>query len=88
MITLNEWQIYLNFYFLNFYFLNVDISFTMHNPNLKLKMCIKNIVVGGRMSQIFYRDPGSFFLRFRKKYSIKKRKSYPFFDIKQKLRPK
>ena len=62
----------------------------MHNPNLKLKMYIKNIVVKGTMSQIFDRDPGSnfFFIKFRKKYSIKKRKSYPFFDIKQKLRPK
>ena len=32
-------------YFFNFYFLNVDITFTMHDPNLKLRMCIKNIVV-------------------------------------------
>ena len=48
-------------YFLNFYFLNVDISFTMHDPNLKPKMCIKNIVVDGTKSQIFDRDPGSFF---------------------------
>ena len=75
-------------YFYNFYFLNVDISFTMHDPNLKLRMCIKNIVVEGTVSQIFDRDPGSFFIKSRKKYSIKKRKSYLFFDIKQKLRPK
>ena len=60
----------------------------MHNPNLKLKMCIKNIVVEGTVSQIFDRDPGSFFIKFRKKYSIKKRKTYPFFVIAQKLRPK
>ena len=60
----------------------------MHNPNLKLKMYIKNIVVEGTVSQIFDRDPGSIFIKFRKKYSIKKRKSYPFFDIKQELRPK
>ena len=40
-------------YLLNFYFLNVDISFTMHDPNLKLKMCIRNIVVEGTMSEIF-----------------------------------
>ena len=66
----------------------MDISFTMHDPNLRLRMCIKNIVVKGTVSQIFYRDPGSFFIKSRKKYSIKKRKSYPFFDIKQKLRPK
>ena len=75
-------------YFYNFYFLNVDISITMHDPNLTLRMYIKNIVVEGTVSQIFDRDPGSFFIKSRKKYSIKKRKSYPFFDIKQKLRPK
>ena len=45
-------------------------------PNLKLKMCIKNIVVEGTVSQIFDRDPGSFFIKFGKKYSIKKRKSF------------
>ena len=66
-------------YFLMFYFLNVDISFTMHDPSLKLEMCIKNIVVEGTVSQIFDRDPGSFFIKYRKKYSIKKRKKYPFF---------
>ena len=75
-------------YLLNFYFLNVDISFTMHDPNLEHRMSIENIVVEGTLSQIFDRDPGSFFIKSRRKYSIKKRKSYPFFDIKQKLRPK
>ena len=40
------------------------------------------------MSQIFDRDPGSFCIKSRKKYSIEKRKSYLFFDMKQKLRPK
>ena len=45
-------------YFFNFYFFNVDIS---HDPNLKLKMFIKSIVVEGTVSQIFDRDPGSFF---------------------------
>ena len=60
----------------------------MHDISLKLEMCIKNIVVEGTVSQIFDRDPGSFFIKSRKKYSIKKRKKYPFFDIKQKLRPK
>ena len=75
-------------YLFNFYFLNVDISFTMHDPKLKLRMCIKNIVMEGTVSQILDKDPGSFFIKSRKKYSIKKRKSYPFFDIKQKLRPK
>ena len=43
-------------YFSNFYFLNVDISLNMHDPNLKLDMCIKNIVIKGTVSQIFDRD--------------------------------
>ena len=42
--------------FSNFYFLNVDISFNMHDPNLKLKMCIKNIVIQRTVSQIFDTD--------------------------------
>ena len=42
-------------YFSNFYFLNVDISLTMHDPSLKLYMCIKNIVIEGTVSQIFDR---------------------------------
>ena len=36
----------------------------------------------------FDRDPSSVLIKFRKKCLIKKRKSYPFFDIKQKVRPK
>ena len=71
-----------------FEFLNMDISFTIHNSNLRPKMSIKNIVVEGTVSQIFDRDPGSFFIKFRKKYSIEIRKSYPFFDMKRKPRPK
>ena len=50
-------------YVFNFYFLNVDISFTMHDLNLKLRMCTKNIVVEGPVSQIFDRNPGSFFYK-------------------------
>ena len=52
-------------YFYNFYFLNVDISITMHDSNLTLSMCIKNIVVEGTVSQIFDRDPWSFFIKSR-----------------------
>ena len=37
-------------YLLNFYFFNVDISFTMQDPNLKLRVCIENIVVEGTVS--------------------------------------
>ena len=52
----------------------------MHDPNLKLKIYIKNIVVEGTVSQIFNRDPGSFFfIKYRKKYSIKKKKKLPVF---------
>ena len=61
-------------YFKNFYFLNVNISLTMHYPNLKLDMCIKNTVVEGTVSQIFDGGPGSILIKFRIKYSKKKEK--------------
>ena len=51
-------------------------------------MCIKDIVVEGTVSQIFDRGPGSVFIQSRKKYAQKQIKSYPFFAIKQELRPK
>ena len=57
----------------------------MHNPSLK-HMCIEHIVFEGTVSQICDRGPGSFFKKYRKNIQ-KKKKSYPFFDIKQKLRP-
>ena len=60
----------------------------MHDPNLKLNMCVKNIVIQGTVSQIFDRTGFFVFLNLEKKNSIKKRESYPFFDIKQKLRLK
>ena len=66
-------------YFFNFYFLNVDISFTMHDLNLELRMCIKNIVVEGTVSQIFDRDPGSFFINSRKKKCLLKKEKVTRF---------
>ena len=60
----------------------------MHDPNLKLEFCVKNIVVKGSVSQIFDRDPGLFFYQILKRIFNKKNKSYTFFDIKQKLRRK
>ena len=56
-------------YFLNFYFLNVNISLTMHDPHLKLYICIDNIAVERTVSQIFDKGPSSFSIKFRKKYS-------------------
>ena len=32
-------------YFLNFYFLNVDTSLTMYDLDLKLHICVQNIVI-------------------------------------------
>ena len=46
------------------YFLNVDISLTMHDPGLKLHICIQNIVMEGTMSQIFFITASSFFMKF------------------------
>ena len=38
-------------YSLNFYFLNVDISLIMHDPHMKLDICLANITVEGIMSK-------------------------------------
>ena len=58
----------------------MDISLNMHDPNLKLYMCIKNIVVEVTMSQNFDMSPNWFSIKSRKKY--KYIKIYPFLDIK------
>ena len=50
--------------FLNFIFLNVDISLIIHDPNLKLFICIDNIAVEGTVPQIFNIGPGSVFMKF------------------------
>ena len=52
--------------FFNFYFLKVDISLIMHDPYLKLYICIENIAFEGIVSQILYIGPGSFSMKFRK----------------------
>ena len=39
----------------------------MHDPNLKLNMCVKNIVIQGTVSQIFDRTGFFGFLIWRKK---------------------
>ena len=50
----------------NFYFLNVNNSLTIHDPELKLPISVKNILVEGTVSQNFYIGPGSFSIKFRK----------------------
>ena len=57
----------------------MDISFIMHDPNLKLRMCVKNIVVEGTVSHIFDRDPDSFLIKFRKKIFNNTKKKLPVF---------
>ena len=47
-----------------FIFFKVDISLIMHDPYLKLYICIGNIVVEGTVSQILYIGPGSFLLTY------------------------
>ena len=44
--------------FFNFYFLKVDIFLIMHDPYLKLYICIENIAVEGTVSQIIDIRPG------------------------------
>ena len=51
-------------YFLNFYFLKVDISLTMHDLNLKLHICVQDIVMEGTVSQIFSKLDSSFSMKF------------------------
>ena len=60
----------------------MDNSLTLHNPELKLSICIENIVAEGTMSQNCYISPGSFSVKFRKNIQRKITKSYPFFVIK------
>ena len=73
---------YLKSCFFYFYFFNVNISLIMHEPHLKFYICLENIAVKGTVSQNFCIGPGSFFIKFRNKYSQKYVKSYPFFGIK------
>ena len=42
----------------------MDNSLTLHNPELKLSICIENIVAEGTVSQNFYISPGSFSVKF------------------------
>ena len=77
---------YLKKCFFYFYFLNVDISLIMHDPHLKFYICITNIVVEGTVSQIIDIGPGSFFIKFRNKYSKKYAKRYRFFWYKIKTK--
>ena len=60
----------------------MDNSLTMHNPELKLSICVENIVAEGTVSQNFDIGPGSFSVKFRKNIQRKITKSYPFLVIK------
>ena len=60
----------------------MDNSLIMHDPELKLSICIENIVIEGTMSQNFDIGPSSFSVKFRKNIQRKMTKSYPFFVIK------
>ena len=60
----------------------MDNSLTLHNPELKLSICIENIVAEGTVSQNLYIGHGSFSVKFRKNIQRKITKSYPFFVIK------
>ena len=54
----------------------------MHDPELKLSICVKNIVAERAMSQNFDIGPGSFSVKFRKNIQRQITKKYPFFVIK------
>ena len=74
---------YLKNDFLNFYFLNVENSLIIHDPELNLFICIKNIVIERTVSQNFDMCPSSFSVKFRKNIQRKITKSYPFLGIKK-----
>ena len=57
-------------------------SLIIHDPELKLFVCIENIVIEGTVSQNFDIGPSSFSVKFRKNIQRKITKSYPFFGIK------
>ena len=54
----------------------------MHNLELKLSICVENIVAQGTVSENFYIGPGLFSVKFRKNIQRKITKCYPFFVIK------
>ena len=54
----------------------------MHNPELKLYICVENIVAERTVSQNVYIGPSSFSVKFRTNIQRKIKKSYPFFVIK------
>ena len=60
----------------------MDHSLILHNPELKLFICIANIVAEGTLSQNLYIGPGSFSIKFRKNIQRKITKSYPFFCLR------
>ena len=41
-------------YLFNFYFVKVDISLTMYDLNLKLRICVQDIGMKGTVCQIFF----------------------------------
>ena len=60
----------------------MDNSLTMHDRDLKLSICIKNIVIEGTVSQNFDIGHSSLSVKLRKYIHRKIIKSYPFFVIK------
>ena len=62
----------------------MDNSLIIHDPELRLCICIANIVIEGNLSQNFDIGPSSFSVKFRKNIQRKLTKSYPFFLQKNK----
>ena len=56
----------------------------MHDPELKLSICIENIVVEGIVSQNVDIGPSSFYVKFRTNIQRKITKSYPILGMKYK----
>ena len=65
--------------------MNVNNALTMHDPELKLPICVKNIDAEGTMSQNFNIGRGSFSVKFRKNIQRKITKRYPFLPKNRKM---
>ena len=46
----------------HFYFLNINISGTIYNIDLKFSVCVFNVLLERRKSQIYCSDPGLYFM--------------------------
>ena len=72
--------------FFSYIFLNNDISLNMLHTVFKIYMLILDSIMEGTVSQICCLCPRFYFVKCTKRSFKKMTKSYPFFDMKLKIR--